>query len=140
MDAASHRVELARQFAAALDECDYSRAEGLLADECRYQRPGRQSLIGPKAICDSYRDNDAKAQRDFDSVHYRSDAAVNETGGIRLTFFDELRRGSATHIFRCSQIVYFDEDQKISRIELVEFPGERERLNEFCATVGIRLK
>jgi hypothetical protein len=132
-------MDAARRFAAALDSCDYERATELLAVDCCYERPGKETLVGPGAICNSYHESDLKARRIFDHVIYRSEAAPDESGGIRLTFFDDLCCGGATHTFRCAQIVYFDEDQKIHRIELAEVPGERGRLEKFCSSRGIQL-
>jgi hypothetical protein len=132
-------MDAARKFAAALDSCDYARATQLLAADCCYERPGKETLVGPAAVCSSYHESDLTARRIFDRVTYRSEAAADESGGVRLTFFDELCCGGATHTFRCAQIVYFDGDQKINRIESAEVPGERERLKEFCAARGIQL-
>jgi hypothetical protein len=139
MNVVSHYIDLGRQFAGALDARDYARAAGFLAVDCRYERTGQETLFGPHAICDSYRQSDVRAQCAFDSVVYRSEASSDVTGGIRLTFFDELVSGVATHVFRCAQIVYFDENQKVERISLVEIVGERDRLNAFCAAHGIEL-
>jgi hypothetical protein len=133
------RLVLGRQFAAALDACDYVRAAEFLADHCSYARRGQETLVGPSAICDSYRESDVRARRVFDTVKYRSEATEDAFGGVRLTFFDELESGSARHTFRCSQIAYFDENQKIERIELAEIAGENDRLSEFCAAHGIQL-
>jgi hypothetical protein len=126
-------LEMGKRFAAALDACDYREAAGLLAGGCHYERAGQETIFGPEAICDSYRESDLRARREFDSVTYDSEAEENSSGGVRLTFMDELRLGDATHTFRCSQIVYFDENQKIQRIVLAEIAGQRERLNAFCA-------
>jgi hypothetical protein len=138
MDIPLRGIELGRQFAEALDVCDYVLAAEFLTDNCHYERPGQQSLIGPRAICNSYRESDERARHDFDSVVYRSEVTADESGGIRLNFFDELGSGNAKHTFRCSQIVYFDENEKIDRIVLVEIVGERDRLNAFCAAQQIQ--
>jgi hypothetical protein len=140
MDVASDRIESARKFSAALDACDYARAAALLAENCRYERPGQKTLVGPTHICDSYRESDLRARQKFDSIAYRSEAASDASGGIRLTFFDELRSGNSTCTFSCSQIVYFGEDGRIERIVLAEIAGERDRLNAFCAVHGIQLR
>jgi hypothetical protein len=136
---ARQQVDSARRFAAALDKCDYARAAGYLTKSCQYERPGQELLIGPEVICQSYRECDFKARGKFDSVIYRSEAETAGSDRVRLMFFDELRVGNASHTFRCGQIVYFGEDQRIVRIELEEIPGERERLSNFCAATGIQL-
>jgi hypothetical protein len=137
MNVVPYCIELGRQFAGALDARDYARAAGFLADDCRYERPGQETLIGPHAICVSYRESDVWARHAFDSVAYFSEASSDASGGIRLTFLDELVSGVATHVFRCAQILYFDEYQRIERIALKEIVGERDRLNAFCAAHGI---
>jgi hypothetical protein len=136
---ATREVEVARQFAEALDACDYTRAARFLAAGCRYFRPSADVLIGRDAILASYQGSDARARRNFDTVDYRSETTPDELGVIRLTFFDELGCAGAVHTFRSSQIVYFDEHTMISRIELVEIPGERERLSAFCAANRIEM-
>jgi hypothetical protein len=138
MNIAEKCIDLGAQFAAALDSCDYSRAATYLADLCRYERPGQGTLVGPQAICDSYQESDLRARRRFSWVCYLSAATADESGGVRLTFSDELSSGRATHTFHCAQIVYFDESQKIDRIVLVEMSGERDLLNEFCAAHRIQ--
>jgi hypothetical protein len=139
MEGAKQHVDLARQFAAALDKCDYPTAAAFLAKNCQYERPGQETLIGPEAICQSYDESDVNARSKFDSVIYHSQAEAAGPDGVRLTFFDELRVDDASYTFRCGQIVYFGEDQKINRIELAEIPSERERLNDFCAAMRIQL-
>jgi len=139
MREATAPTELASEFAAALDACDYAKAARFLAANCRYHISANDVRVGADDILQSYRDSDARARRSFDSVQCRSEAAVNEFGGIRLTFFDELLCDGSTHTFRCTQIVYFDGDQKIERIELFELPEERNLLKEFCLRHGIRL-
>jgi hypothetical protein len=139
MDDRGHEIELGRQFAAALDASDFDRVKAFIAVDCRYSRPGQETLVGPAAIVASYRESDARARRDFDVLGYRSDLEPDPAGGIRLNFFDDLGCGGATHTFRCAQIVYFDGTRMIKRIELAELPGERERLSEFCTSHGIHL-
>jgi hypothetical protein len=140
MDIGSDPIEPARKFSAALDACDFSLGAALLAENCRYIRPGQETLVGPTQICDSYRDSDLRARQKFDSVAYRSEADVDASGGIRLTFFDELRSGDSTCTFSCSQIVYFGEDGRIERIVLAEIAGERDRLSAFCVAHGVQLR
>ncbi|MEX2091099.1 MAG: hypothetical protein WD971_00405 [Pirellulales bacterium] len=134
-----HQIELGYQFAAALDARDYVGAAEFLSSNCCYSRRGEKTLVGPAAIVESYRQSDARARLDFDSVKYRSEAVADESGGVRLTFFDEVGSHGVTHTFRCAQIVYFDGNRKIEPIELVEIPGERERLKKFCSSHGIRI-
>lgn len=132
-------LEIGRRFAAALDACDYAEAEHYLATNCRYHGPNGITALGPAQILQTYRDCDAKARRAFDTVVYRSEAALDESGAIRLTFFDELHRAGTSHTYCCGQIVYFDELALISRIELLEYPSARERLKQFCAAAGITI-
>jgi hypothetical protein len=132
-------IELAREFTTALDACDYAEAARYLAADCKYYVSQSDVRVGTVDILQSYRESDAKARRHFDAVQYRSEAAANEPGGIRLTLFDELHCDGATHTFRCAQIVYFDGNRKIDRIELVELPGERQLLKVFCDQHGIQL-
>ena len=143
MNIVSLRTDLGRHFAAALDLCDYVRASEFIAKDCCYERQGMENLVGIQAICDSYRESDEKSRRLFTSVIYRSEVTDGDSESIRLRFFDDLCCGSTRHTFSCAQIVYFDEDQKIKRIELDEISGERERLKEFCEVaprpIGLKL-
>jgi hypothetical protein len=126
-----HLLEKARQFARALDECDYHTAASYLSANCRYDVGPGDSRIGPESIVASYRESDEKARREFDAIEYDSEVESSDSVGITLMFFDKLRKGGDSHVFRCSQVVYFDEDERIARIELHEIAGEREKLNEF---------
>jgi hypothetical protein len=128
---AEHILERARQFARALDDCDYRIAASYLSATCRYDVGPGDSRIGPESIVASYQESDEKARREFDIVEYDSEVELSDSIGITLMFFDKLRKGGETHVFRCSQVVYFDDDEKIAKIELREIAGERDRLNEF---------
>ena len=129
-------VRKAREFAKALDECDYQAARQYLAASCRYILTSDDTYVGCDAILAAYQASDEKARRQFDRITYSSDVSLAATGSATLTFVDELQKGDFSHTFRCSQIVYFDEDERIHRIEHREIPGELERLNDFRQSVG----
>jgi hypothetical protein len=86
--------------------------------------------VGPESILASYRESDEKARREFDRVEYDSEVKSSDPSGITLMFLDKLCKSGEMHTFRCSQIVHFDDDEKIARIELREIAGESERLDE----------
>ena len=127
--------ETARQFAKALDERDYQAGAQCLADNCRYALASDNTYVGRDAIIASYRESDEKADREFDRVTYSSDVSLGANGSAIVTFVDELQKCDATHTFRCLQIVYFGENERINRIEHCEIPGERERLTQFRKAV-----
>ncbi len=129
--------EIARSFAAALDACDFATASACLASDCRYDGP-RGICFGPQAIIESYRESDARARRDFDSVGYRSETIAEGHDSVRLTYFDEIHYGSATYTYRCCQLLRFNQQGRIEHIEHVELPNERNRLREFCKSCGIQ--
>jgi hypothetical protein len=129
-------VDIARRFAAALDACDFALAERFLAAECRYEGL-RQTCFGPSAIVQSYRQSDAWGRSVFDCVEYRSEAAAEGPDTVRLTFIDEIRYGNAEHTYRSSQLLHFDAQHKIARIEHGDLPTERDRMREFCTSHGI---
>jgi hypothetical protein len=136
MSETAELVEVARRFAAALDACDFALAERFLAVNCRYDGP-RQTCFGPSAIVQSYRQSDAWGRSTFDGIEYRSEAVPEGPDAVRLTYIDEIRYGNAEHTYRCSQLLYFDAQRKIARIEHVELSGERDRMREFCTSHGI---
>jgi hypothetical protein len=129
-------IEKARQFAQALDACDYQAAAKYLAADCRYVLTPDGVYVGPDTILAKYRQSDEKARREFDSVEYSNEVSSTASGCAIVTFVDALRKCGAMHTYRCSQIVYFDEDEKINRIEHREIPGERKQLNEFRQSFG----
>jgi hypothetical protein len=137
MHGAEHLLDRAREFAHALDACDYRKAAEFLSPNWRYDLAPGDTRLGPDDILANYRQCDEKARREFEDVAYSSEVAATSSRSVTLLFCDKLRARGRTHTFRCSQIVYFGQDDCIERIELREIAGERDRLNEFRRLAGV---
>jgi hypothetical protein len=132
------RGERAAVFARALDADDFDGAESMLAPGCVYVFRGAR-IEGAAAVMAPYRENGARALRLFDEVRYESSVVSAEGDEATLGFVDHLRKGEGRLVHRCHQRLRFDEAGKISHIEHVDLPGEREALKAFCEAFGIRL-
>ena len=130
--------EVATLFAMALDSDDFDSAEALLAPDCVYEFRGTR-LCGAATVMKPYRDNGARARTLFDEVRYESRVLSADERGAVLEFVDHLRKGSATCVHRCHQLLSVGSDGGILRVEHVDLPGERESLLAFCTLHGIAL-
>ncbi len=130
------RVEVARQFAHALDHDDFVTTAKLLTPDCVYTIH-EQQIIGPEAICDAYREATKWAHENLDKIEYLSEVTLREDGCCTITFIDLISHGGVKHQHTCQQIVLI-KDYLISRIQHVELPGEREAVEKFFTMVGIQ--
>jgi len=102
-------LEAAKRFATALDDEDYAALEMLLADECRYDSP-RGMLLGADVVIDT---------------------AV-------VTFLDKFEHAGNRHTYSCEQLLHIDTSGRICRIVHIEIPGEREAVDAFLDSIGVR--
>jgi hypothetical protein len=128
-------IPIARAFAAALDRSEFAEAESYLSPGCRY-RIGAQELVGREAIIGSYRESDEWGRRALDQLIYESEVA-RQGDDISVLYLDRIIHHGRVHEYRCRQHLIFNEDGQIARILHEELPGEKERLNEFFASVGV---
>ncbi len=127
-------IEIATQFAQALDHEDYPAATALLSDSCIYHIRGK-SHQGPEAIIASYQSNGDQATQNFDSITYGSSVRPSDDDRIIIEFWDQITHRGRTHKHQCEQWVRVD-DGLITEIEHKDLPGEVEALKTFKAWCG----
>lgn len=123
-------LEVATQFARALDEEDYPAARALLAPDCDYEIRG-DTHRGPDAIVASYKGNGDEAARKFDTIEYDSAVRLEAPTRAVIQFTDRIRHAGQSFTHICEQHVTVNADRLITRIEHRDLPGERERLEAF---------
>ncbi len=128
----------ARRFASLLDADDFEGVRALISAGCVYQS-GRGVHSGPEAIVLSYRDASRLARSKFDDVHYESEVVEADDRSALIEFRDILSVRDQRHVYSCRQRVSFGPDERVTRIEQIELPGERQRVEAFCAGVGLKL-
>jgi len=128
----------ARRFASLLDADDFDGARALISAGCVYDS-GRGVHNGPEAIVHSYRAASRLARSRFDDVCYESETVDADDGSAIIEFRDVLSVGDQRHVYSCRQRLSFGSDERITRIEQVDLPGERRRVEAFCARVGVKL-
>jgi hypothetical protein len=129
-------VHIAEQFAESLDAEDYQAAEAMLSEECEYTCRDRV-YRGPSTIIESYRCTGDSANRDFDNVEYESNVRGLTDNVAVIHFIDHLYHKKEQFTFKCQQVIEVDDDGRITRIEHVDLPGQREALSEFMQQIGI---
>jgi len=92
---------------------------------------------GPSAIIDAYRRSGDSAEREFDEVEYQSTVTAAGDKAALIHFTDYLSHNDKQFAFECQQVIEVGDDGRITRIEHVDLPGQREGLSEFRQEVGI---
>ena len=136
----SEAVRVAEQFAYALDRSNFEQAAELLRDDCEYVIRG-QTIRGPTAIMAAYAQSDAWALKNLDRIEYESSTAqADDTVGsaVVITFVDRVFHQGRSHIFTCRQLIALGPCGRIARITHEDVEGEREALDAFFASCGLR--
>lgn len=123
-------VETAKRFAKSLDAEDYPAARAMIGDNCEYMCRGCV-YHGPSAIIDAYRRSGDSAEREFDEVKYKSTVTAVGDKTALIHFTDYLSNDDEQFAFECQQIIEIGDDGRITRIEHIDLPGQRESLSEF---------
>ena len=129
-------ADAALRFARALDREDYDAAAACIHPECAYVVAGACHR-GPDAIVSSYREAGVWGAANLDAVEFESSVRLEADRRAVVTFVDHLRRRGEGWTYRCEQVLDFDEDGLIRRIEHRELPGEAEALRAFFERVGV---
>ena len=129
-------IQVARDFARALDEEDYAKAFALLSPDCTYVI-GDSKFTGPQPIVDEYRRNGDGATERFDSIAYESDVEADGQRSAIITFIDDIRHDGHRLRHTCEQRIDLGEDGLIRRIEHRDLPGEPEALQAFYRKIGL---
>ncbi len=128
-------LEIAQQFAAALDHDDYDAAGAVMHPNCMYAIR-EKTIEGPAAILDSYRTASQTGRSTFDELHFASSVSRADTTHAVIEFIDDLVHNGQQHRHRCQQIVTI-KNERITVIEHCDLDGERESLDAFKRAVGI---
>lgn len=123
--------------AQALDTDDFDTVRPLLAADCVYET-GRETLIGPEAIVQSYAANSAWARKTFDELRYESRVEPSVAATVAVVFIDLLRHKGLEHRHQCRQEFTVGSAGRIVRIVHHDLPGETEAISEFYRSCNIR--
>lgn len=135
---------VARAFADALDRNDFERAATWMSPDCRYDVSASalaagDTIVGPEAILDSYRQSDQRARQVFDAVEYTSTVEAVHGSTAVVRFDDVLRKGGQEHHHHCRQHVTVGESHLIESIVQEDIPSEVTAVQAFKKRVGIDL-
>ncbi|MBX3196674.1 MAG: hypothetical protein KF894_00855 [Labilithrix sp.] len=124
-------------FAAALDRADFEGASRCLSAACTYEI-GEAVVEGVDAIVDAYSANHRRATRAVERIRYRSSVEGTAPGVAVVTFEDRLEHRGQRHRYRCRQEMHVGRSKLVERIVHQEVDTERQALETFFASVGIR--
>lgn len=131
----------ARAFAQALDHDDFDSAERMLAINCVYSLRGNE-INGRAAIIKSYRAASAWASANFDQIRYESSITPESSSpsapAFRVRFLDLTTHQGISHRHQCEQVLTLNAKGEIVRIQHIDLPGERERLDAYLARIGVQ--
>ena len=122
-------IEVAHEFARALDAEDYESARKWLAPDCIYEFRD-ETIQGADAILSSYSENGASGRGRFDTTLFESSVSEIE-GGARIDYPDIVTLAGDPHRHRCAQTGEFDDSGLVTRIRHIDIEGEREALRRF---------
>lgn len=132
-------VDIARRLATLLDGADHDASGRLLAPDCVYFFRGSE-MRGRDAIMASYDTSHLDATKTFDEVGYDSAARAvpDDDASAIIRYGDILTHRGVTHRHECEQRLTIDRASGlITRIEHIDLPGERDKLNVFLVSVGL---
>lgn len=132
-------IDITTRLASLLDAADHDQAAQLLAPDCVYDFRG-SAMQGRDTIMASYDAAHADAVKTFDEVGY--DSAVradpDDDASAIIRYGDILSKGGVTHRHECEQRITIDrESGLVTRIQHIDLPGERDKLNAFLVSVGL---
>jgi len=130
-------LKAAERFATALDDEDYAALEVLLSDDCRYDSP-RGMLLGADLVLNSYRKATNWTKSNIQHVRYESTVRRDSEDAAIVTFLDKFEHAGHRHTYTCEQLLHIDTSGRICRIVHVEIPGEREAVDAFLDSIGVR--
>ena len=128
---------IARQFGKSLDADDFESTKSLLSPDCQYHI-GKQTLIGPEAICHSYESNMLEGRKKLDQLVW-GDSQIESINNQQfyVHFTDYLTHKGLKYTHRCQQRVTINEKGQIEQIEHIENEEEQQKLNDFYKKVGL---
>jgi len=129
--------EVAEKFGESLDNDEFEITKETLSQHCKYII-GKQILIGPENICNSYEQNMIEGRRKLDKLEWgKSRIELINKSEYFVHFTDFLTHKGINYTHRCKQKLGIREG-KIIQIEHIEDTEEQERLDEFYQKVGLK--
>jgi hypothetical protein len=127
-------MNLAEKFASHIDKKQFDEASAMIAQDCVYTG-GETTLEGRDGVTQMYRMYAQEMGKMFDEIRYESEVEVIDGDTCRIVFTDSLRKGDSWHDTSTSQIVRFNQDGLVSRIEQRDIPGQAEAMREWWMKV-----
>jgi hypothetical protein len=127
------------QFAKALDNSDFDEALKFLDDNCIYYCRGK-IYSGNKSIISEYKNNSDWVENTFESINYESSTETISAKQFKIHLTDKIsHKGHYLH-HKSEQILLFNDSGLIERIEHIDLPGEREKVDKFFQDCGVTRK
>ncbi len=132
------RKQTAVKFGQSLDNDEFELTKQLLSQDCKYVI-GKETLIGPDNICNSYEQNMLEGRKKLDSLEWGKShiESINETE-FYVHFTDFLRHKGKDYVHRCKQKLVVDDHGLISSIEHIHDQEEQDRLDQYYVAVGLK--
>lgn len=123
-------------FATALDGDDYVLAASLLSGDCVYELTGK-TLEGRDAAIKSFKDNSEWAHANLENIVFIHEIydCQDYTGTIK--FIDFLEHAGLQMRHECLMHATVASNGLITKLQLEDLPGEKEKVSQFLASVGI---
>jgi len=129
--------EIAIKFGQTLDKDQFELTKKLISDDCKYYIED-DLIIGPEKICNSYKQNMIEGRRKLDVLEWgESKVQVIDDKKFVVHFTDYLTHKNKNHVHKCAQILTFNNEGLINRIEHENNEVEKKKLNEFYKKVGL---
>ncbi len=129
---------IAERFGQYLDADNFQEAIKLLAENCQYNI-GAETLVGPEKIVKSYEDNMIEGRKKLDELIWGKswvDQISDEE--FIINFTDYLKHQGESHIHRCQQKIWIDDDNRIKMIVHLKNEEEETKLADFYVRVGLK--
>ncbi len=129
--------EIATQFGVSLDNNNFNATKKLLSKDCKYII-GKETLIGPEAICASYQQNMIEGRKKLDKLEWgKSNIEAINNSEYFVHFTDYLTHQGIHHTHKCKQKLTINNSGKIILIEHINDLVEQNSLDEFYRKVGL---
>jgi len=130
-------LDVAEQFASALDTDGFSEAARLLDEDCLYRTRGKE-IRGREHVIDSFMEASKWAHSSLDKIVYEHTLDVQSEGAATIRFVDIFEHRGRQIVHACLMHVELGPNALIRRLTLEELPGERERVDAFLQAVGVK--
>ncbi|WP_420573234.1 hypothetical protein [Kordia sp.] len=130
--------EIAVQFGQSLDNDEFDVTMKLLSYDCKYSI-GKDIIVGPEAICQSYEQNMIEGRKKLDVLEWGQSTieTINESE-YYVHFTDYLTHKGKKYTHRCKQKLHINTDGHIDTIEHIHDQEEQDRLDAYYRSVGLK--